>query len=66
MGGLVILAGNPGTVIETDGNGITVATGKGALILKCLQAAGKKICDSASFLRGTSIAKGDCIGEACS
>ncbi|WP_442604416.1 methionyl-tRNA formyltransferase [Paenibacillus sp. KN14-4R] len=42
----------PGTVLQTDDQGIYVQTGDGAIILKQVQPAGKKAMDAAQFARG--------------
>jgi methionyl-tRNA formyltransferase len=48
----------PGTVINADENGITIATGDGCLIIHELFLAGKKRLPAAEFLRGRPIPKG--------
>jgi len=45
----------PGTIIECSENGITVATGRGVLIVKELQLAGKKRMPVTDFICGTQV-----------
>jgi methionyl-tRNA formyltransferase len=56
--------GEPGEVLECGDRGILVAAGEGSLLVTCLQAAGKKVCNACDYLRGRSVKKGDCFGNA--
>lgn len=49
----------PGTVVKTTAETITVATGEGVINLLEVQPAGKKIMDAASYCRGYKIKPGD-------
>ena len=54
---------SPGTVVRVNKKeGIIIACGKGALILKEIQLEGKKKIDVASFLNGYKLSEGDRIG----
>ena len=53
----------PGTVLEVDGNGITVACGEGALCLCELQRAGGKRLPAREFLQGQPDWVGQRLGE---
>ncbi len=55
-------SGEPGSVIDIDKNGFTVACGKDALYIKEVQLEGKKRMASSDFLRGYKLNKGDKIG----
>jgi methionyl-tRNA formyltransferase len=52
----------PGTVINVSDEGIVVATGKGALVLREVQLQGRKRLPAAEFLRGKSIPPGIRLG----
>ncbi|MBN6887107.1 methionyl-tRNA formyltransferase [Cytobacillus horneckiae] len=57
---------NPGTIIEVDNEGLTVATGdNGAIKIIALQPSGKKRMDAGQYLRGAGahIQPGHCLGE---
>ena len=49
----------PGTVLRSQAGGILVATGKGALRIECLQAAGGKAMTAANFLTGRPVPSGE-------
>jgi methionyl-tRNA formyltransferase len=51
--------GTPGTVVKTDRAGISVGAGDGLLILKQVQAPGKKRMAAADFARGRHLKEGD-------
>jgi methionyl-tRNA formyltransferase len=55
----------PGTVLTTDKEGITIACGEGALRLQKIQPAGSKAMEAAAFLHGRAgqIAPGMRLGE---
>jgi methionyl-tRNA formyltransferase len=53
----------PASVLDTGRDVITIACGKGALLIKELQLEGKKRMDAASFLRGHKIEKGTFLGN---
>lgn len=54
--------GEPGEVVEIDSRtGFVVATGAGALAIRTLQPAGKRLMSGADFLRGYRIARGECF-----
>ncbi|MBR6396440.1 MAG: methionyl-tRNA formyltransferase [Lachnospiraceae bacterium] len=55
-------SGEPGSIIDIDKNGFTVACGKDALYIKEVQLEGKKRMASSDFLRGYKLNKGDKIG----
>ena len=55
-------SGNPGEVLSADENGITVACGEGAVIIKELKIEGKKKMTAADYLRGHKIEKGTILG----
>jgi methionyl-tRNA formyltransferase len=58
------LAGEqPGTVIALEPDGIHVATGSGALILKEVQPAGKKAMPASEFLKSGQMKIGDRLGR---
>ncbi|MFC1804537.1 methionyl-tRNA formyltransferase [Candidatus Omnitrophota bacterium] len=52
-----------GMVLEVSVNGITVATSKGALLIKEVQLAGKKRMAAQEFISGSRIAAGDLLGK---
>lgn len=54
--------GAPGEILSVDRNGILVACGENALLLKELQKAGSKRMDAASFLAGTPLTAGNSFG----
>ena len=54
----------PGTVLDVDGNGITVACGEGALCLRELQRAGGKRLPAREFLHGQPDWVGQRLGDA--
>jgi len=53
---------DPGTILSAGDDSLTVATGKGSLILLELQPAGKKAMDAASFCCGYRVDPGECLG----
>ncbi len=53
----------PGTVIEVKETGISVATGKGILVIKELQPAGKRRMKVEEFVRGRQMKVGERLGE---
>jgi methionyl-tRNA formyltransferase len=55
--------GEPGRVLEVQGERLIVACGEGAVRLLIVQTEGKKAMPSAEFLRGHHIAPGDRMGE---
>ncbi|CBK73739.1 methionyl-tRNA formyltransferase [Butyrivibrio fibrisolvens 16/4] len=57
-GTVVEKSGEPGTIIDVDKNGFTVACGKGSLVINELQLEGKKRMAAGDFLRGYSIETG--------
>ena len=54
--------GKCGEVLSADENGIKVACGKGAVIIKDIKVEGKKMMNVADFLRGHKIEKGTVLG----
>ena len=60
-------AASPGTVLETHvenaSEGLLVACGKGAVMIREVQAAGKRRMTAAEWLRGRSVAAGECLGR---
>ncbi len=57
-------AGSPGTVLQSDANGVLVACGEGALRVTELQRAGGARMPAADFLRGCPIQQGERLGAA--
>ncbi|WP_221252440.1 methionyl-tRNA formyltransferase [Desulfuromonas versatilis] len=51
-------SGAPGTVLAAGAEGVLVACGSGALLVRELQLPGKKRMQAADFLRGTALAEG--------
>lgn len=49
----------PGTVVKSVGNRLAVATGDGLLVIDRLQPSGKRVMDTAEFLRGYLIGPGE-------
>jgi methionyl-tRNA formyltransferase len=56
--------GEAGQVIRVDRQAIVVATGSGALAIHQVQPAGKRVMDTAEFLRGYLVRVGDRFGTA--
>lgn len=54
--------GEPGTVIEAEGDRLVVACGQGAVRLVVVQLPGKKAAPAAEFLRGHRVNPGDRMG----
>ena len=54
-------AGAPGTVLSIDGDGVRVAAGDGAVVIRDVQAAGRKRMAAAQFAAGRGIAVGDVL-----
>lgn len=52
----------PGTVLGIDADGLLVACGRGALLLREVQLEGRKRMDAAAFARGTGLKAGDRLG----
>jgi methionyl-tRNA formyltransferase len=55
-------SGSPGCVLAAEGELLLVATGSGALELKRIQPAGKRVLDAAEFLRGYQLSQADMLG----
>ena len=55
-------AGEPGTVLSTDDDGVVVACGEGAVLIGALQLPGKKRLAAADFLRGQPLPAGTRLG----
>ena len=53
---------SPGTVIGTDDGQLTLATGNGAVAIRKIQPAGKRMLDVSEFLRGYRIQPGERFG----
>jgi len=53
----------PGTVIEAAGDRLAITTGRGVLLPRCIQPAGKRPMNTAEFLRGYRIKPGDRLGS---
>ena len=53
----------PGEIVEVTSEDIVVGTGEGQIIITELQPAGKKKMETAAFLRGHHIQKGEILGE---
>jgi methionyl-tRNA formyltransferase len=60
----VARSGAPGTVLRSDGDGVLIACGAGALLVGELQRAGGRRLGAADFLRGCPIAAGERFGAA--
>ena len=56
-------AGTPGVVLRSDRNGILVAAGRGAVLLREVQPEGKRRMAAHEFLIGNPIAAGTVLGE---
>jgi len=56
-------AGVPGTVLAIDPAGVRIAAGDGAVVIRELQAAGRKRMAAAQFAAGRGIAVGDVLGR---
>jgi len=56
-------SGNPGEVLSSDEDGIRVACGEGAVLIKELKIEGKKKMTVSEYLRGHKIEKGTKLGE---
>ncbi|EGY52661.1 methionyl-tRNA formyltransferase [Neisseria shayeganii] len=54
--------GEPGAILRTDGNGIVVACGEGALCLQTVQPAGGKRMSAAAFAAGRQLTAGSRFG----
>ncbi len=52
------LSGEPGTVLQADADGVRIACGEGALLIRRLQLPGKKRLAAADFLRGRELSSG--------
>jgi methionyl-tRNA formyltransferase len=55
-------AGVPGTVIAAEGDGLIVAAGCDAIVVRQVQPAGKRQMEIAEFLRGYRLKQGDRLG----
>ena len=55
-------AATPGTIVEAAGDRLLVAAGNGAVLIKTLQPAGKRVLSVAEFLRGYRVQPGDRLG----
>lgn len=55
-------AAPPGTVLEAGSQGILVAAGEGAVLIRTLQPAGKRVMSAEDFLRGYRLQPGDSLG----
>lgn len=53
----------PGTVLSVGDDGITVAAGEGAVVVKELQPSGKKRMTAAQFVRGRNLEPGERLGD---
>ncbi len=56
------VAGKPGEILRAGPDGIRVATGKGAVVIRKLQAAGGKILTAREFLGGHKVEVGQVLG----
>ena len=52
-------AGSPGEVVSVGKNDFTIACGEGGLLVRRLQAEGKKMMDTGAFLRGYALKAGE-------
>jgi len=52
-------SGNPGEVIDADVTGVTVACGQGALLIKQIRPAGKKLMPASAWVSGRGVKVGD-------
>ncbi|REK06794.1 MAG: methionyl-tRNA formyltransferase [Planctomycetota bacterium] len=55
-------AGEPGVVLAAEGERLVVGTGGGTLALEAVQPAGKRVLDTAEFLRGYPVRAGEHFG----
>jgi len=60
----LICQARPGEVVSVTERSITVATGAGSLVLEQLKPAGKRMLETAEFLRGYPVRPGDRFGDA--
>jgi len=56
-------SGTPGGILRADGEGVRIACGEGALVVRELQLPGKKRLTAADFLRGRGLPPGTRLGE---
>jgi methionyl-tRNA formyltransferase len=56
-------SGRPGEVVAVGDDGLSVACGRGAVLLEEVQVAGKRRMDASSFLRGYQVALGTVLGD---
>jgi methionyl-tRNA formyltransferase len=56
-------AGQPGTVLKADREGILVAAGEGAVLLREVQLEGKRRMSAGDFLQGFALAPGTILGR---
>ena len=56
-------ASPPGTVVEAAGDRLVVAAAEGAVLIKTLQPAGKRMLSVSEFLRGYHVRPGDRLGS---
>jgi len=59
---LAVGEGLPGSILRADGEGLLVATGEGALLLRELQQEGRKRLAAGEFLRGQPVETGAMLG----
>jgi len=55
--------GSPGTIVRVDKTHLWIATGDGILALMAVKPAGKRVLDTAEFLRGYPLHVGDMLGD---
>lgn len=55
-------SGEPGTVLDARGDGIVVACGEGAVLIREVQPPGKRRMNAADWVRGRGVAVGDRFG----
>ncbi|MDP1559607.1 MAG: methionyl-tRNA formyltransferase [Nitrosomonas sp.] len=56
-------SGQPGEIVAIGRNGITVACGRGSIILETVQKAGGRKLNAAEFLTGYTLQPGDCFNS---
>jgi methionyl-tRNA formyltransferase len=61
---LLACQARPGEVVRVTNHAITVATGAGSLVIEQLKPAGKRVLETAEFLRGYPVRPGDRLGDA--
>ncbi|MFY8216958.1 MAG: hypothetical protein ACOVMP_10220, partial [Chthoniobacterales bacterium] len=56
-------AGRPGEILDTGDDGVLIAAGSGAVLLREIQMEGRKRMQAGIWQRGTPIARGEVAGQ---